>query len=290
MNKTYLTCFLTLILVATGISQEVILKGKITDSNNIGLPFVNIGIPKKNTGTVSNENGEYKLKIPSNILENDTVVFSYIGYKTINKSIADLKNQKAISIQMETEENQLEEVVFETKKFKDKKLGRTSKGLGLMHFNFYTVYEKEIDDRLSKELGMNFKLRKNCRLENFNFAISQNEFKTLKFRINIYSLTNGQPGDLLISDNIIFDIKNEQIGWKSIDLNPYNIYLKEELGEFLLTIQWVESNKSKAQSKFFSIPASKSPFHKIYYRDKVMDNFESQTGSLSMYLDAKCSN
>ena len=191
MNKSYLTCFLALILIATGISQEVILKGKITDSNNIGLPFVNIGIPKKNTGTVSNENGEYKLKIPSNILENDTVVFSYIGYKTINKSIADLKNQKAISIQMETEENQLEEVVFETKKFKNKKLGRTSKGIGLMHFSFYTVYEKEIDDRLSKELGMNFKLRKNCRLENFNFAISQNEFKTLKFRINIYSLTNG---------------------------------------------------------------------------------------------------
>ena len=66
MNKSYLTCFLALILVATGFSQEVILKGKITDSNNIALPFVNIGIPKKNTGTVSNENGEYKLKIPSN--------------------------------------------------------------------------------------------------------------------------------------------------------------------------------------------------------------------------------
>lgn len=290
MNKTYLTCLLTLILVATGFSQEIILTGKITDSENLALPFVNIGIPKKHTGTVSKENGEYKLKIPSTILETDTVVFSYIGYKTINKSIADLKKQKAISIQMETEENQLEEVVFETKKFKDKKLGRTSKGLGLMHFNFYTVYEKEIDDRLSKELGMNFKLRKNCRLEKFNFAISQNEFKTLKFRINIYGLTNGEPGDLLISDNIIFAINNEKIGWKSIDLNPYNIYLKEELGEFLLTIQWVESNKSKAESKFFSIPASKSPFHKIYYRDKVMDNFESQTGSLSMYLDAKCSN
>ncbi|WP_372920418.1 carboxypeptidase-like regulatory domain-containing protein [Salegentibacter sp.] len=290
MNKTYLTCFLSLILVATGFSQEIILKGKVTDAENLALAFVNIGIPKKHTGTVSNENGEYKLKIPSNILENDTVVFSYIGYKTIKKSIVELKNQESLSIQMETEENQLEEVVFETKKFKDKKLGRTNKGLGLMHFNFYTVYEKEIDDRLSKELGMNFKLRKNCRLEKFNFAISQNEFQLLKFRINIYSLKNGQPRDLIISDNIIFEIKDEKTGWKSIDLNPYNIYLKEETGEFLLTIQWVESNKSKAGSKFFSIPASKSPFHKIYYRDKAMDKFESQTGSLSMYLDAKCSN
>jgi len=94
----------------------------------------------------------------------------------------------------------------------------------------------------------------------------------------------------LISDNIIFKIENEQTGWQSVDLSPYDIYLKEEIGEFLLTIQWVESKKAKPDSKFFSIPASKSPFHKIYLRDKAMDNFESQTGSLSMYLDAKCSN
>jgi hypothetical protein len=290
MNNIYLNFFLTIILISTGFSQENKLKGKITDKNEKTLPFVNIGIPMKHIGTVSNENGDYLLKIPSNILEIDTVVFSYIGYKTIKKSVAELKDQKGISIQMETEENQLDEVVFETKKFKHKRLGRTNKGLGFMHFNFYTAYEKEVDDRLSKELGMNFKLRKNCRLEKFNFAISQNEFKTLKFRINIYNLIDGKPQDLLISDNIIIGIENRETGWKSIDLKPYNIYLKEELDEFLVTLQWVESEKSKPDSKYFAIPASKSPLHKVYFRDKAMDNFESQTGSLSMYLDAKCSN
>jgi len=288
MNKTYLTCLLLLILVSTGFSQDIIVKGKITDAENISLPFVNIGIPLKNIGTVSNKQGAYNLNIPPGILELDTVVFSYIGYKTIRKSVADLKSQKPSSIQMEIEENQLDEVIFETKKFKDKKLGRTNKGLGLMHLNFYTVYEKEIDDRLSKERGMNFKLRKNCRLEKFNFAISQNEFKSLKFRLNIYNLIDGNPGDLLISDNIIIELKDEETGWKSIDLDSYNIYLKEEIGEFLVSLQWVESEKSTPESKYFAIPASTSPFHKIYFRDKVMDNFESQTGSLSMYLDARC--
>jgi hypothetical protein len=51
----------------------------------------------------------------------------------------------------------------------------------------------------------------------------------------------------------------------------------------------VACTKSKADSKFFSIPASKSPFHEIHLKDKTMDNFESQTGILSMYLVAKCS-
>lgn len=290
MNRTHITCLLSLILIATGFSQEPILKGKITDSENLGLAYVNIGISMKHTGTVSNEDGEYKLKIPSNISENDTVVFSYIGYKTIKKSVAELKNEKASSIQMETEENQLEEIVFETKKQKDKKLGITSKGLGLLHYNFYTTKEKEVNDRLSKELGMKFKLKKNCRLEKFNFAISQNEFKTLKFRINIYNLIDDQPKELLISDNIIFDIKNEEIDWKSIDLSPYNIYLKEEVGDFLLSIQWIESEKSKEDSKFFSLHANKSPLHTVYYREKAMDAWRTQTGGLSMYLDARCSN
>jgi hypothetical protein len=114
MNNIYLTFFL--ILISTGFSQENKLKGKLTDKNEKALPFVNIGIPMKHIGTVSNENGDYILKTPSNILEIDAVVFSYIGYKTIKKSVAELKDQKGISIQMETEENQLDEVVFETKK------------------------------------------------------------------------------------------------------------------------------------------------------------------------------
>jgi len=177
MSNTYLTCILFLILVSKGFSQEIFLQGKIIDKNSETLPFVNIGIPNKNTGTVSNENGTFNLKIPLNISEKDTVVFSYIGYKTIKKSVAELKGQPGKTIQMETEENQLEEVVLETKKFKNKKLGRTGKGLGFMHFNYYTAKEKEVDDRLSKEIGMNFKLKNNCRLEKFNFAISLTNLK-----------------------------------------------------------------------------------------------------------------
>lgn len=290
MNNTYLNCILFLVLNSIGFSQEIVLQGKITDTNNTTLPYVNIGIPNKNTGTVSNQNGVYLLKIPAKIKDSDTVIFSYIGYKTIKKPISELKILKDISVKMEIEENQLGEIVLETKKFKYKKLGRTNKGLGFMHFNYYTAKEKEVDDRLSKEIGMNFKLKKNCRLEKLNFAISTNEFEKLKLRVNIYDLVNGEPQDLLITDNIIINLDNEETGWKSIDLNPYNVYLKEEIDEFLVTLQWVESEKSESDSKFFAIPASKSPFHKTYSRQKAMDNWKIQTGSLSMYLDAKCSN
>ncbi|WP_034889535.1 carboxypeptidase-like regulatory domain-containing protein [Gillisia sp. Hel_I_29] len=290
MNKNSLALIFFLILFSTGFLQAQEILGNISDEkNNEPLPYVNIGIPNKNFGTVSDENGNFKLKLNSEIEENDTIFFSYIGYNTIKKLVSELKIQSN-ALMMTPDDNKLDAVVFKTNKLKEKRLGRTNKGLGLMHWNFYSSKEKDVDDRLSKEVGMNFKLRKNCRLEKFNFAITSNEFKSLKFRINIYNSKNDKPDSLIISENIIFELKDQILGWNSIDLNPYNIYLKQDLEEFILTIQWVESKKETEKSKFFAIPASTSPFHKIYYRDKAMDDFESQTGSLSMYLDAKCSN
>lgn len=127
------------------------------------------------------------------------------------------------------------------------------------------------------------------RFEKFNFAISTNQFKSLKFRINIYEIEDDLPGSLIISDNIIFELKDEISGWQSIDLDPYNVYVDKEVKEFLISIQWLESEKETKDSKFFAIPASTSPLHKIYYREKAMDEWKVQMGSLSMYVDAMCS-
>lgn len=284
----YLTFLFSIFITATTFSQTNKIEGNISDTNNNPLPYVNIGIPNKHVGTVSNENGHFQIKLTPEISDNDTVVFSYIGYRSVDRLVSEIKKSEN-KITMNPKENKLDEVVVEIKKLKEKKLGRTNRGLGLMHWNFYSAKEKDVDDRLSKELGMNFKLHKNCRLEKFNFAITTNEFKSLKFRINIYDLKSDQPDSLLISQNIIFELKNEVTGWQSIDLSPYNIYLKEDIDQFLLTIQWVESEKENEKSKYFAIPASKSPLHKIYFRDKAMGKWISQTGSLSMYLDAKCS-
>lgn len=193
-----------------------------------------------------------------------------------------------VEIFLQPEENHLDEVVLKAKGLKEKRLGRTNRGLGLMHYNYYTVHEEEVDDRLGKELGMNLKLRKSCRLDKFNFAISTNEFKKLKLRLNIYDLQNDQPDSLLISDNILIELEERETGWQSIDLDSYNIFLQEELGEILVTLQWLESEKTAEESKYFAIPASKSPFHKVYFRDKAMDTWTVQTGSLSMYVDARC--
>ena len=271
-------------------SQEKIISGKVLNfENNEPLTYVNIGIKNKTVGTVSNENGLFKLSLNDKITSKDTIIFSYIGFKTEKYLVSELNKTKE-PILLQPKNMELDEVVVSSKKIKlkSKKIGRTSKGLGLMHSNFYSYYEKDVDDRLSKEKGMKFKVRRNCHIKDLNFNVTSNDFKSLKFRVNIYKIQDGLPTDLIVQDNIIFEIKDNFSGWFKVDLEPYKIYLEEETEEVAVTIQWLESVKENEKSKYFAISTASSPTHTAYFREKAMDSWDKGGQNLSFYLNAMC--
>ena len=61
------------------------IKGTVTNNKNEPLPFVNIYIENTYTGTASNEDGNYELNVSKPSIY--TVVFQYLGYKTIKKKV-----------------------------------------------------------------------------------------------------------------------------------------------------------------------------------------------------------
>ncbi len=62
--------------------EQILIEGRILDlETKMNLPFVNIGIKSKSIGTISNENGGFLLKVKRSML-NDTIAFSYMGYKS----------------------------------------------------------------------------------------------------------------------------------------------------------------------------------------------------------------
>lgn len=271
-------------------SQNEYKKGEIRNfENNEPLAYVNIGIKNKTVGTVSNQNGLFNLSLNDKVTKNDTVVFSFIGFRTERYLISELKDKNNI-ILLQPENTELDEVVLSSKKIKlkSKKIGRTSKGLGLTHMNFYSYYEKGVDDRLSKERGMKLKIRRNCHLKDLNFNITSNDFISLKFRVNIYKIKDGLPTELLIEKNIVFEVKDNFLGWFKVDLKPYEIYLKEDIEEVAVTIQWLESVKKDEKSKYFSISTSASPLNTAYFREKAMDTWTKGGQNLSFYLNAMC--
>jgi hypothetical protein len=271
-------------------SQNKVVSGQVRNfENKEPLAYVNIGIANKTVGTVSDRTGFFNLSLNGKVTKNDTVIFSYVGFKTERFLISELNDKNKV-ILLNPANTELEEVVISSKKIKlkSKKIGRTSKGLGLTNMNFYTAYEEDVDDRLSKERGMKLKIRRNCHIKDLNFNVTSNDFTSLKFRVNFYKIENGLPTELLINENIVFEIKDNFLGWFKVDLEPYEIYLKEEVEDVAVTIQWIESVKRDEESKYFSISTAASPFNTAYFREKAMDTWTTGGQSLSLYLNAMC--
>jgi hypothetical protein len=284
--KLYFYFFLAVTL--SSFSQIKEINGEIKDAENKSfLQYANIGISNKSTGTLSNANGKFSLKIHENIHENDLVTFSFVGYQTKTILISKLNLINNV-IELEPEKNQLDEVKVKFVKPKPKVLGRNSKGFGLMHYNFYTFYEKDVDDRLSKEIGMKFRLKRDCKIQDLNFNVTSNEFSSLKFRLNFYKIENGFPTELIIKKDIVFEINDEFKGWFKLDLKPYDIYLDKEFEDIAITIQWVESKKANEKSKYFGISTAMSATETSYFREKSMDTWKKNGQSLSFYLNALC--
>lgn len=284
----YTTSFFFVLFTSIIFAQESTISGKIKNvQNNEELDYVNIGINNKNVGTVSNSKGIFKLKLSKKVQPTDTILFSHLGFET-KKILVDQLKETNNSIEMIPSENILKEVVVSFKKPKPKQFGRSAKGLGLMHFNFFNAFDKTVDDYLSRERGMKFKIKKDCKVEDLNFNITSNEFKSVKFRLNFYKVENDLPSKILVEKDIIFEVKDNKLGLFSVDLKPYDIYLDKEMGDIAVTIQWIESIKTDEKSKFFSISTAASATETSFYRERNMSSWSKSGQSLTFYLNTMC--
>ncbi|NNL09940.1 MAG: SusC/RagA family TonB-linked outer membrane protein [Croceitalea sp.] len=95
-----------MLLCGVGIHAQKTISGTITDTKGVPLPFVNIIFVGTTTGTTTDTNGKYQIKVPRNdgILE-----FSVLGFET--KAIS-IQNKDIIDVQLAESSKQLDEVVL----------------------------------------------------------------------------------------------------------------------------------------------------------------------------------
>lgn len=105
--KTQLLSTIALLYAFASFSQ---IKGTITDTKSNPLPFVNIFIDNTYKGTTSNEEGNYELNIKEP--NTYTVVFQFLGYKTIKKTVTIESFPFNLDAILTDEEISLDEVVI----------------------------------------------------------------------------------------------------------------------------------------------------------------------------------
>jgi TonB-dependent starch-binding outer membrane protein SusC len=93
------------IALPTGIQQAGVITGRVTDRIGSPLPGVTVVIKGTTTGTITDGNGNYNL---SNIPENASLVFSFVGMKTQEVVVG---NQTVINASLQDETIGIEEVV-----------------------------------------------------------------------------------------------------------------------------------------------------------------------------------
>ena len=85
-------------------AQEKLVSGVVTDQKQLPIPGVNVVIKGSNSGVVTDMDGNYAIQAKPS----DTIVFSFIGMKTVNRLVGD---SEVMDIQMAEDSNLLADVV-----------------------------------------------------------------------------------------------------------------------------------------------------------------------------------
>ncbi len=248
-------------------NAQVLFHGKVFEaSTKKQIPFVSIGIPGKNVGTVSDANGNFKVLIPNNNLQ-DSLKFFAFGFKPLSFNISDLEKRDSVIIFMKETAVDLDEIVVKPENL-------TYKKLGVKHYSTSncTGFVDATGNWKGSEAAVLFHNSKNIFLEYFAFYVIQNKYTdSLLFRLNFYKTTNKNwVGASFTKKSIVFKICRQQ-GEIKIPLSEYNIQTKED---FFVSMECLMEELDIR--KFCYSGSLKTP---SYYKVKSFSKWHSTRGT-----------
>ena len=107
INKNLATLLFCFISIGSVFAQGI--RGRITDAQGEAVPFANIYVPQLSTGTTSNIDGNYELKLPAG---NWKILFQYIGYQTQSFDLVIGKTFQEKNVQLITQNYKIPEITI----------------------------------------------------------------------------------------------------------------------------------------------------------------------------------
>lgn len=229
MNKslTRIVIVLFYLLIATAAaSAQTILSGTVRDAeSHEPVSFVNIGILNTGSGTVSDENGRYRLELKSPA---DSVNFSAIGYHGERRAATDLRADGNVTLR--SREYITPMVVIRAKRLSQDFL------LG----NRFDERQQSIgfgSTQLGTAIGIYLPIERETWLKSAHFTVDHANGDSLLFRVNIYDCIDGKVGENLLRENVLL-VGGLSTGLLSVDLQPYKLLVQRDV---LLELEFVKA-------------------------------------------------
>ena len=269
-RKTPLFLF-AFLLSFNALNAQHILQGRIIDAfTKESLPFVNIGVLKKELGTVSNEDGFFFLEVPD-VYAAETLRFSMIGFDERDFQVADLEAILLSNNTLVLAEQTifLEEVVLTAEKKWYTRVSGNATTSKLLITGFTS-------NQLGNEIALFLKVKKTpAYIEGIQFSVVENIYPEVRFRVNVYSSEYRFPDENILKENILVTLKQSE-GIISVDLKEYDILVDDDV---FISLEWIDEDLGSEGLWFSAGVFGKS----IYARSTSQAEWKKQRGlSLGM--------
>lgn len=251
-------CTLSLFLFSIDASifaQQKIVGKVLNATTQEAIPYVNVGLPRINVGSITNVDGTFSIFIP-NQFTNDSLHFSALGYREKKVPLNFFQAKREVTILLEENISWLKEVTITTKKEKNKifVLGNKSFRGGVLETD--TMYSGGstalLIDPQRSEMHLPVYLQK------ASLRIFKNNLDTLRFRVRLYTVDSltGKPSNDKLQKSIVKESTMRK-GWLDFDLSAIKYPIAQPF--FIAFEQLLDSKDRKSIADGFREFITKYP-------------------------------
>ena len=229
MKKIVLLLF-NLNILTVCIGQEIVLIGKMEDSKTAQpLLYATIEIFSLKTGTITDSDGNFDLRIIPQDINRDTILFSHVGYNKKYMSVNDFIHSGKVIV-LEEMPVMLGEINVTPKKYTTLILGvKENQPSSLQYANVFGANKGNFIKNDRQKAGW---------IKSVSYYIHPDGNSRTPFRVRIYGVDESQtPVQDILNKSVVVSANGP--GWVKADLSEYHIPFPEE-GVFI-TMEWINS-------------------------------------------------
>ena len=207
------------LLSASSHAQKVFRGMILNDETSLPIAFASVGVLGQEIGSISDSSGAFRVTIPNGIKDNDTILFSSIGYTPLKLPVGEAMSKRMF--QLHPLDGVLPSVmVYDFKN--SSKLGDDTAS--------YSLYRGWYEYRTGGEIGRVIKvLHRKYKINKVAFQVD-NKCDTCWLRLRVRKVVHFEPGDDLLTQSVIIPITKHtpKDGVLEFDISDLGLLLKEK--------------------------------------------------------------